>query len=240
VHYGADYWADDSHGLPLMIQAVERYISKVDLAHPIWYHLRLAPLLWCYLYGPSVPFPTRPSPTGTSADPFPLVPLLPKPLRSRSVKSLLAYMRTEDCLPLDEELPSESSVMNFCRKRGIPRHTLSPVDPTSLQLSDAVGSSRRAITLATDIAGAPTFPDDAEGVPSERTPPLTTSVIDMSAYDLTVLPALSAPENYSEILAPSTCLLATSQTSIPASMPRSATQPDCKYFSIFDKRVNNS
>ena len=55
IHYGVNYWADDSFALLLMIQAVERYIHKVDLAHPVWYHLRLAPLLWHYLYGPTAP-----------------------------------------------------------------------------------------------------------------------------------------------------------------------------------------
>ena len=119
VHYGVQYWADDSFNLPLMIKAVERYINTVDLAHPVWYHLRLAPLLWYYLYGPNAPFPTSPSPTGTPENPTPMVPPLPQRLQNRSLQSLLTDMRTEGSMPLGEDLPSESSIAAFCRRRGI-------------------------------------------------------------------------------------------------------------------------
>ena len=134
IHYGVNYWANDSFDLPLMIQAGKRYIHKVDLAHPTWYHLRLTPLLWLYLYGPAVPFPSQPSPVGTPEDPFPLVPPLPRLLRYRSLQKLLATMRTDGPLPLGEELPSAASIASYCRRRGIDNSNPSPhshsQDPT--------------------------------------------------------------------------------------------------------------
>ena len=175
VHYGVQYWANDSFDLPLMIHAVERYINKVDLAHPVWYHLRLAPLLWYYLYGPNVLFPTSPSPTSTPEDPFPIVPPLPQRLIYRSLNSLLNDMRTEGSMPLGEELPSDSSIDAFCRRRGISNRLNSAAAPNethSIPASPTIGTTRRALLLATDIAGVPCIPD-MEGVLPASSPCIT-------------------------------------------------------------------
>ena len=114
VHYGVHYWADGSYNLPLMIKVVERYINKIDLAHPTWYHLRLAPLLWYYLDGPTAPFPPNPSPVGTADGPVLLVSPLPNLLRQRSLQLLITAMGNEGSLPMGEDLPSTSSIASFC------------------------------------------------------------------------------------------------------------------------------
>ena len=98
---------------------MESYLAKVDLAHPIWYHLRLAPLLWHYLYGPSAPFPISPSPISTPEDPYPLVPPLPPLLRCRSLHTLLEDMRADGSLLPGEELPSDESIVRYCQNRHI-------------------------------------------------------------------------------------------------------------------------
>ena len=150
IHYGVNDWANDYFDLPLTIQAVECYIHKVDLAHPVWYHLRLAPLLY-YLYGPAVPLPSQPSPVGTTEDPFPLVLPLPRPLRHRSLPTLITTMRNQGSLPMVEVLPSAASIANYCRRRGIDssrpavpsqddEHLLTTPSPT-------IGTSRRAVLL---------------------------------------------------------------------------------------------
>ena len=309
IHYGVNYWADDSFDLPLMIQAVERYINKVDLAHPVWYHLRLAPLLWHYLYGPSVPFPSQPSPVSTPEDPSPLVPPLPRLQRHRSLHALIAAMRSEGSLPPGEDLPSENSIANYCRRRGInnskpvhhpdpvprpPTAATTPTDrrrrrselspneepsspprkraPKGLSTSDpylpckpvqgdalssqspsptmppTIGTSRRAVLLATDIAGVPSFPDMEGGLPAftYRSPPAS-PVIDMSAYDLLLpVPVFPAPEIYSENSLPYLPLAAMPEDNPnPAALvrqpaPNRSAQPECILFPSFDKRVNNS
>jgi hypothetical protein len=239
VHYGAQYWANDSFDLPLMILAVERYITSIDLSHPIWYHLRLTPLLWYYLYGPNAPFPNRPSPVGHQDDPCPRVPPLPQRLRNRSLQTLLTDMRTEGSMPLGEALPSDASITAFCRRRGIANRfstntSVSP-DRPSLPASPLIGTSRRALLLATDIAGIPCVPD-LEGVllaSSNRSPPVS-PVIDMSAYDL-LLPVSSMPSM------PPVVSTGDSADSQPApSRGSRPALPDCIYSLDFDKRVHNS
>ena len=70
-------------------------------------------------------------------------------------------MRTEGSMPLGEDLPSESSIAAFCRRRGI--SNLKPAaassEAHSAPASPTIGTSRRALLLATDIAGVPCFPD---------------------------------------------------------------------------------
>ena len=247
VHYGVNYWANDTFNLPLMIQAVERYINKVDLAHPAWYHLRLTPLLWHYLYGPAVLFPSHPSPVGTPEDPFPLVPPLPRLLKHRSLQNLLTAMRNEGSLPPGEDPPTAASITNYCRRRGIdncrPIPCFEDEEHSTPTTSPTIGTSRRAVLHATDIAGVPSFPDMEDELPASSnrySPP--SPVIDMSAYDLP-LHVLPAPETYSENSLPLSPLVA-----MPKDHPDSAAlvnQPalnrsDCILFPIFDKRVNNS
>jgi hypothetical protein len=236
VHYGAAYWADDSYGLPLMIKDVERYLSKVDLAHPIWYHLRLAPLLWQYLYGPT-PFPASPSPTATPDNPFPLVPALPTPLRQRSLKNLLDAMRSDGSLPLGEVLPSDTSIASYYRKRGIDNSLTKTHDDSPL-LSSGIASSRRAVILATDIAGVPAMEEEEPQEWTHLSP--MSPVVDMSAYDLLDLPPLPVSEMYSEHSPPGALASTTFTTSTPAKLASTKPQPDCTYFPIFYKRVNNS
>ena len=118
--------------------------------------------------------------------------------------------------------------------------------PPSPTTSPTIGTSRRAVLLATDIAGVPSFPDTEGVLPASlyRSPPAS-PVIDMSAYDLP-LSIFPAPEIYSENSLPSSPLAAmpgdnpnpADLVSQPAS-PRLA-QPACNIFPIFDKRVNNS
>ena len=143
-------------------------------------------------------------------------------------------MHTEDCDILHAEasplLPSSSP------------STPSPASPT-------LGTSRRAVLLATDIAGAPSFPDMEGELPasSYRSPPAS-PVIDMSAYDLPLpaLPVFPAPEICSEISLPVSPLTVMPEDSPnPAdsdSQPASTgpAQPACIIFPIFDKRVYNS
>jgi hypothetical protein len=230
-----------------MIQAVERYLSKVDLAHPVWYHLRLAPLLWHYLYGPLVPFPPSPSPVSTTDGPHPLVPPLPPLLRCRSLTTLLDGMRADGSLPPSEALPTDESIVRYCHNRRITTSIQLSSD-TSPDTTDGICSSRRAALLATDIAGVPYLPGDEDGAAPE---PCSTSpdlpVIDLSAYAL--VDCLPPPPDADRLFESITSLpfpqldsssSVTTPTSMPASEPNSSiptcrsTQPACKYFSIFD------
>jgi len=101
--------------------------------------------------------------------------------------------------------------------------------------SPLLGTSRRALLLATDIAGIPCFPD-MEGVlpaSSNRSPPVS-PVIDMSAYDL-LSPVSSMPSMPPVV---STGDIADSQPA-PSRGSRPAL-PDCISSPDFDKRVHYS
>ena len=103
--------------------------------------------------------------------------------------------------------------------QGDAQSSLSP-SPTS---SPTIGTSRRAVLLATDIAGVPSFPE-MEGVlpaSSYRSPPAS-PVIDMSAYDLPLLvPVFPAPDIYSENFLPFLPLAATPEDNLnPAVLVR--------------------
>jgi hypothetical protein len=226
-----------------MIKAVERYINTVDLAHPVWYHLRLAPLLWYYLYGPNAPFPTSPSPAGTPDNPTPMVPPLPQRLQNRSLQSLLTDMRSEGSMPLGEDLPSKSSIAAFCHRRGI-SNRLNPdaasSEAHSAPASPTIGTSRRALLLATDIAGVPCFPDMEGALPASPQCPSPAPVIDMSAYDLPlpVFPALSIPT--SPVATGAILDIADSDSQPVSVLGRRPASPDCNILPIFDKRVRHS
>ena len=72
-----------------------------------------------YLFGPTAPFPSQPSPVSTPKDTFPLVPLLTRLLRCRSLQSILTAMRIEGSLPLGGDPPSYASIDSFCRHRDV-------------------------------------------------------------------------------------------------------------------------
>ena len=169
-----------------------------------------------------------------------MVPPLPQRLRNRSLQTLLTDMRTEGSMPLGEALPSDASITAFCRRRGIANrsstHTSAMEDMPSPPSSPLIGTSRRALLLATDITGIPCFPD-MEGVlpeSSNRSPPVS-PVIDMSAYDL-LLPVSSMPSMPPVVV--STGDNADNQPA-PSRGSRPAL-PDCIYSPDFDKRVHNS
>jgi len=219
-----------------MIKVVERCIHKIDLAHPIWYHLHLTPLLWLYIYDPTAPFPTKPTPVSTVEEPFPLVTPLPHLLRHRSLQTLLTTMRNEGSLPLGEDLPSAASIASFCRRRGINNSPPSPDAVPTPESSPTLSSSRRALIQATDITGVSCFPE-LEGELSAityRSPP-TSPVIDMSAYDLLspVIPSLP-PADFS------TADPTTADVTSPPITSSIDNLPVCIYFCTFDKHVYNS
>ena len=176
---------------------------------------------------------------------FPMVPPLPQRLRHRSLQSLLIDMRTEGSMPIGETLSSESSIAAFCRRRGISNRppTLAAVtnEAQSTTSSPIIGTSRRALLLATDIAGVPCFPDmEGELRASSHCSPPASPVIDMSAYDLPlpVFPALSIPTSP---VATGAILDMADLDSQPVSiLGRRPAPPDCNIFPIFDKRVRHS
>ena len=115
-------------------------------------------------------------------------------------------------------------------------------------MTPTIVTSRRAVLLATDIAGVPSFPDMEGGLPAftYRSPPAS-PVIDMSAYDLLLpVPVFPAPEIYSENSLPYLPLAAKPEDNPdPAALirqpaPNRSAQPECILFPSFDKRVNNS
>ena len=127
-------------------------------------------------------------------------------------------------------------------------HVLSPDEVTSpsqqsTPSSPAIGTSRRAVLLATDIAGVPSFPDMEGELPasSYRSPPVS-PVIDMSAYDLplTVLPAPETHSEYPLPFTPSAAMLKDHPDSAALVTQPALSRPDCKYFPIFDERVHSS
>ena len=160
----------------------------------------------------------------------------------RLKQSLHNDMRTEGSMSLGEALPSDSTIAAFCRRRGIANRSPTSTDVTedtpsipSPPSSPLLGTSIRALLLATDIAGIPSFPD-MEGVrlaSYNRSPPVS-HVIDMSAYDL-LLPVSSMPSMPPVV---STGDIADSQPA-PFRGSRPAL-PDCICSPDFDKRVQNS
>ena len=133
-----------------------------------------------------------------------------------------------------------------CKRTTGEMHTVDCDNQDPVNPSPTLGTSRRAVLLATDIAGVPVFPDMEGELPasSHRSPPAL-PVIDMSAYDLP-LPVFPAPEIYSYISLPVSPLAAMPEDNPnPAdlvSQPASTgpAQPACILVPNFDKRVHNS
>ena len=79
-------------------------------------------------------------------------------------------MRNEGSLQLGEDLPSAASIVNYCRRRGIDNSRPIPLPEDEVHstptTSPTIGTSRRAVLLATDIAGMPSFPDMEDELPA--------------------------------------------------------------------------
>jgi hypothetical protein len=181
--------------------------------------------------------------------PVPTSPLmsLSRPFRRRKrFETSLAELSSSPCKRTTRELHTEE-----CATLHDESSPLLPSSPTSTPppASPTLGTSRRAVLLATDIAGVPSFPDSEGALPasSYRSPPAS-PVIDMSAYDLPlpVSPVFPAPEIYSDISLPVSPSAAMPEDNPnPAdlvSQPASTgpAQPACILFPIFDKRVYHS
>jgi len=135
-----------------MIAAVERYLSAVDLRHPIWHRLRLAPLLWHYLYGKSSKFPTNVSLQ------HPLCSQTPRLLRNRSLARLIADMKKEGSMPKEEVTPSPSTIDNYLRKRSLYQWTLSTAAvPFSLDTPSTNNTTQGSSAPLTQIEVIPTL-----------------------------------------------------------------------------------
>ena len=152
-------------------------------------------------------------------------------------------MRTEGSMPIGEALPSDSTIAAFCRRRGISNRPSTPAVVTEEALSTPssplLGTSTRAVLLATDIAGIPSFPD-MEGVrlaSPNRSPPAL-PVIDMSAYDLP-FPVSSMPFMPPVVSTGDTLNHTADNQPAPPHDPRPSPS-DCIYSPDFDKRVHNS
>jgi len=121
----------------------------------------------------------------------------------------------------------------------------SPSTFSSSPASPTLGTSRRAVLLATDIAGVPSFPDMEGELPASYRSPPASPVIDLSTYDLP-LPVLPSLDNSSENSFPMSPLAAmpedipNSAALVSQPAPNRSEQPACKIFPIFDKRVYNS